>query len=154
MPADNPAAHLIAAGMVLEEPPSEMDKWLEIYRGNLQAIRKACDARGARLLLLTQPTLYREDLPDELHPMLWRTDPAPAAPSLRYLRHVMNAYNQAMLDFCRDEQVDCIDLAAQLAGDWTALYDDCHFTRSGCEKVSSILAEFFARRLMKPEPVR
>jgi hypothetical protein len=60
---------------------------------------------------------------------------------------VMNRYNQATIDVCREENVDCIDLAGMLPKDTTIFYDHCHFNISGCERVAEILADYSAERL-------
>ena len=54
-----------------------------------------------------------------------------------------------MLDVCREEGVDCLDLAALIPKDTSAFYDDCHFNIAGNAKVAAAVTDFLAARLSK-----
>ncbi|MGH9840741.1 MAG: SGNH/GDSL hydrolase family protein, partial [Blastocatellia bacterium] len=62
----------------------------------------------------------------------------------------MNAYNDVMLQVCRERSVECLDLAPMLEKDTTAFYDDVHFNESGARKV----AEAVSRYLLDRNPFR
>ena len=86
--------------------------------------------------MITQPTLYKEDLAPELDQLIWMT-----TASVSDILKVLNRFNQAMLDLCHRESIDCIDLASRLPKDTSIFYDDCHFNDSGCESVAQVVSE-------------
>jgi hypothetical protein len=54
----------------------------------------------------------------------------------------MAAFNQAILDFCRQEGMECIDLASQVPRDSQHFFDDEHFTEAGSEQVARVVADY------------
>lgn len=142
-----------ALGQVVSRLPEDMAGLLKVYQLNLRAIRDTCRARGSKLLLLTQPTLYQPRLPREAEDLLWKTDiDLKAAPSLPYLYAMNQAYNKTLREFCKQNRVECIDLDALVPKDAKFFYDDCHLTRAGCAKVADILTEFFVQKLGAKKP--
>ena len=126
--------------------PQGIAESLDIYRENLAAIAELCKDRGQRLVLLTQPTLYHEDMSDDLVSLLWEhTDDG--AYSHEVLAEVLVAYNSSLRDVCREYGVLCVDLAAVLEKDTSVFYDDCHFNISGCEKAAAVLTDVLAAEL-------
>ena len=67
---------------------------------------------------------------------------------------LVDAYNRAMIEVCRDEGVDCIDLASLLPKDTSVFYDDFHFNIPGCEKIANILTRYFGDRLTKKSSIQ
>jgi len=119
-----------------------LDVAIERYRRDLTDLIAASRERGVKILLMTQPTLYSEGLSPDLDALLWAScDDGAYTPTV--LAQVMERYNQVLREVCHDEEVDLIDLAVLLPHDTTVFYDDCHFNISGCEKVASIVFEFF-----------
>jgi len=129
----------------ITQPPTGLPSALETYRANLKEIVAVCRSRNQGLVMLTQPSMYREDLPDELQILLWENVRGRAAYTPGTLQRIIDSYNQVMLDVCRDEGVDCIDLASMLSQDTATFYDDVHFNISGCRKVARILCDHFVR---------
>jgi hypothetical protein len=107
-------------------------------------------ARGLRLIFMTQPTLWRANLPQTLENLLWfggvgdfqRLSGQPYY-SAAALRGGLQRYNQAMLDVCRTEAIGCIDLAA-IDEDTSLFYDDVHFNEAGARAVAGVMARHFA----------
>ena len=126
--------------------PRECDAALDRYRGDLKDVIAACRERGVGLVMITQPTLYAENLAPELEALVWEYFEG-GAYSTAVLARLMEMYNDVMRAVCREEGIDLIDLAARLPRDTTVFYDDCHFNNSGCEKVASIVSEYFASKL-------
>jgi lysophospholipase L1-like esterase len=97
---------------------------LEEYARNLQAVIETSRAHGVRLLLLTQPTLWREDLSTEEQDLLWfggvgdfmRRD-VDTYYSAGALAQGMRLYNDTLLEVCRSSGLECLDVAAQLSGE-------------------------------------
>lgn len=112
------------------------------YRATLSRIIRLCRDRGQRLVMMTQPTMWRRNLPKELDDLLWQHTPR-AFPTEFLARHI-ERYNRAMVQVCKQEGIDCIDLASMLPKDTSVFYDDCHFNVSGCERVAKILCDFVA----------
>ncbi len=60
--------------------------------------------------------------------------------TIEALRAAQAAYNDALLEVCRDRELACIDLAAALPQDETVFYDDAHFNESGARRVANVVA--------------
>src|SRR5262249_16201137 len=118
----------------LTELPEHLDRCLAFYRSNLKKMIDASRARNVQLVFLTQPALLSKDMPPELEALLWMYSLGHGAGTPEYHARILDAYNQVMREVCREEKVDCIDLAALLPRDTTVFYDDCHFNLSGCDK--------------------
>jgi lysophospholipase L1-like esterase len=126
------------------ELPADLDDALAHYRRDLIDVVQAARERGRAVAMMTQPTLWRADLPPELEDKLWQYNQfgayTPAA-----LAQAMDAFNQVMLDVCREHGVPCLDLASQLPKDASVFYDDCHFHDEGCRIVADRVAAWLAR---------
>jgi hypothetical protein len=98
---------------------------------------------------VTQPTLWRKDLPDELRALLWSRPVGLTgrAISAGELARGMREYNDTMRRFCRTESVECIDLAARFPKDGTVFIDDEHFNEAGARLVAEVIAEHFVHNL-------
>jgi lysophospholipase L1-like esterase len=126
--------------------PPDLAGALAAYRDNLHTIVELCRARGQQVVLMTQPTLWKEDLSSDLESLLWAATER-GAYNTADLAKSMDAYNAALLGVCRDEGIECIDLASELPKDTTVFYDDCHFNVSGCRKVAAIVAARLTKRV-------
>jgi lysophospholipase L1-like esterase len=128
---------------------------LEEYRQNLRAIGYAARGGGARLVLATQPALWRADLPAELRERLWmggvgrfQSEPGHAYYSAAALRQGLDAYNATLLASCTElEDATCLDLAAAVPAEGWVFYDDVHFSEAGSRLVARLLAPAVERAL-------
>ncbi len=127
-------------------PWDDLQKAVATYKENLDQIISTCRSRGQRLVVMTAPTIYRKDLPENLERLTWsyRTDGAFATPVLEQL---MDAFNRATIEVCRERGVDCIDAAPALPKDATSFMDDVHLTDVGCDKVSDMVCDYFVAKL-------
>jgi len=139
--------HRQGAAHLIDELPDLTDALAE-YQRNLARIVDSARSANARIVLLTQPTMWRADLPSELQSLLWmggigdfQAKPGSDYYTVRALAEGMRLYNEAMLALARERGVECVDLAALLAGDDAAFYDDCHFNEHGARRVAEALAE-------------
>jgi len=121
------------------------------YTRNLEVIAADGRAHGARVIFMTQPTAYRDDLPEAHRRLLWmgaareeREGGAPAYYSVEALARAFRLFNAALLDACPRLGVECIDLESLVPKDTGALYDDMHFNEAGAERVARILFEHLA----------
>lgn len=135
---------LVKAGVITTRP-AVYETAMAAYKENVRRIIRICKSRGQRILILTQPTLWRADLPPRLRGLVASVGKE-GAYELGLLSEMMSEYNDASRQVCREEGADCVDLDAKLTKDTSVFYDDCHFNISGCRKVASILADFFAER--------
>jgi lysophospholipase L1-like esterase len=119
---------------------------------NLRAIARSAALHHARIVFVTQPFLWRDDLPPDLQRLLWLGGVGPFQKeagheyySVSALAAGMDAYNRTLLATCRRiTEAVCLDLAALLPKDTTVFYDDVHFNEAGSRRVAEILAERLA----------
>jgi hypothetical protein len=130
-------------------PRAELQQALATYREDLNQVINTCRKHQQHLVLMTQPTLYRADLPDELERLTWLRGEKEAYSSAELAR-AMDAFNQVLIDVCRQRSVDLIDLAAALPKDTTVFYDDCHLNIGGCDKVADLVTDYFVGKLQGP----
>jgi hypothetical protein len=138
---------------IQEVPHEELQAALRTYRKDLEQIIGTCRGQNQRLIMLTQPTIYRKDLPEELERLtfLVKGSESCACYTSNVLEQLMDAFNRTMIDVCRQRRIDCIDLAGSIPKDTTALYDDLHFNTNGCEKAADIVCDYFVAKLKTAE---
>jgi hypothetical protein len=124
------------------------------YARNLNIMIDAGRDRYVRMVFVTQPSLWRDDLTDAEQHLLWaggignyEEEGAHRYYTARQLMRAMNLYNEKLLEVCRAREVECIDLAAALPKNTTVFYDDCHFNENGSLKVAAVIGEYL---LSKP----
>lgn len=120
-------------------PPKNLNQALSQYRIDLKSIVKAAKENGQKLLFLSQPTLYAKGMSNELEKLLIQHISETQAHSPEVLADTMDAFNQTLSNFCRDEGIAFFDLDKHLPKDKTVFYDDCHFNTSGCVKVANLV---------------
>lgn len=129
---------------VIEEELPDLANGLAAYRHNINTMIDIAQAHDVRLILLTQPAMWRADLPQAEQKLLWfgwRAD-RKVYYSVSALAEGMAAHNKALLDVCRQRQVECLDVASVLPQDTTVFYDDVHFNESGAAQVARLLAGY------------
>lgn len=130
------------------------------YADNLRAIARSAARHRGRLVFVSQPALWRDDLPPDLERLLWmggvgrfQKESGHEYYSVSALAAGMNAYNRTLLATCRRiPEAVCVDLAALLPRDTTAFYDDVHFNEAGSRRVARILAERLSSRRLIVTP--
>ena len=125
---------------------------LDEYERNVRAIIEYADGLDVRVVLLTQPSIWRADLPPDLAGLLWFGEvgeSAEDAPTIYYsvdaLTKGMAIYNRRLLEICVDTRALCIDVAAELSRDTSVFYDDAHFNEAGARQVAEMVAKGLAR---------
>lgn len=119
------------------------------YADNLRAIARSAARHHTRIVFVTQPSLWRDDLPPNLQRLLWLGGVGPFQKeagheyySVSALAAGMDAYNRTLLATCRRTPgAVCLDLATLLPKDTSVFYDDVHFNEMGSRQVAEILAE-------------
>jgi len=127
----------------------ELTPDLESYANNVNQLIDIAKQKSVRLIFITQPTMWKPGLSEELNSLLWfggvgdfQRESGKPYYSVEALANGMKQYNDVLLRVCRQRGIECIDLA-YLEKDATVFYDDVHFNESGARKVSSVLASYF-----------
>lgn len=136
-------------GRVVALPDLEVG--LREYRERVQQLARQCQKLRVRCMFVTQPTLWRADLPPEEQKLLWygylgRFDKPDGYLSVADLARGMAAYNRALLEVCEQNGLECYDLASVVPQDTTSFYDDAHFNEQGARFVAAELAHYLLSR--------
>jgi lysophospholipase L1-like esterase len=131
----------------------DLSSALEEYARNITMIIDIAQEKSVRLILMTQPTMWRAGLPQDLDALLWlggigdfQKEGGKPYYSVAALEKAMKAYNDTLLRVCRERGLECLDLASLLEKDTTVFYDDAHFNESGARKVAEALSRFMSVR--------
>jgi len=131
----------------------DLSSALEEYARNINMIIDLAQEKSVRPILMTQPTMWRAGLPQDLDALLWlggigdfQKESGKPYYSVMALEKAMKAYNDTLLRVCRERSLECLDLASLLEKDTTVFYDDAHFNESGARKVGEALAKFMPVR--------
>lgn len=114
------------------------------YEANINYLINLAGVYDVRLILMTQPSLWRTDLTPAEEDLLW----AGYGPDRRFFYTVkaliagINTYNDKLLEICTRQQVECIDLAGAIPKDATVFYDDMHFNESGAMQVAEVVTDY------------
>jgi lysophospholipase L1-like esterase len=126
-------------------PP--LDSGLDEYERNLTKIIQVARRRSIRIVLATQPTIWKADMPEQEKNMLWM---GKKSENLFYtpgsLAQAMDAYNRRLIETCTKLNVDYIDIANLLPRSLDIFYDDMHFTEEGAKRVADELIPYFKTR--------
>jgi lysophospholipase L1-like esterase len=138
---------------LLHETLPDLSNALSIYERNLARILDLAAAAGVRVTLLTQPSLWSEDLSQEERELLWTGGPTldRVAPGAEYfsvgaLAQGMRLYNERLLRVCRWRDADCFDLAKHVPRTAEFFWDDVHFTEAGSRRVAELVAGHLLER--------
>lgn len=140
------------ASEIREELP-DLAPALEAYRANLAACAAITREHGVRLILVDQPSIWRADLPESAHQILWlggvgNYQKQRGLPyySITALAEGMARYNQALHQAAEQAGVESIHLAEQIPKDVRHFYDDVHFNDQGSCAVAEVIADYLGAR--------
>jgi len=132
----------------------DLDSAIDDYLDRIKAIAGLCAENNVRLICMTQPVLWRDDLPPDAARLLWMgwtTDNHRIAPGA--LRHGMDRFNEALMATCAQLGIPCVDLQS-MSGNTAWFYDDMHFNEAGAREVARRLSTWFrqygAARVVSP----
>lgn len=136
-------------------PLPDLNIALNEYRNRIVALADRCRDLEMRCLFVTHPALWRSDLRPADERLLWfgwvgRWEHPKGYVSAADLSRAMDAYNRTLLDVCRQDGLECYDLAQDLPKDTSVFFDDVHFNEGGAEMV----AQNLARYLLSKPPLR
>jgi lysophospholipase L1-like esterase len=121
---------------------------LNDYRETIGKMQQLMTNKKARLLVASQPVLWKDQMPPHEYTLLWMGEVGKKSmdePAEYYtpgvLSEAMRLYNQTLARSARDYGIEFIDLARFIPRDTTVFYDDCHFNENGARKVAEIIAD-------------
>ncbi|MCI0665305.1 MAG: GDSL-type esterase/lipase family protein [Acidobacteria bacterium] len=145
-------AHRQQASEIRNELP-DLSSALEEYARNINKMIDIAQEKSAHLIFMTQPTMWKQDLPENLASLLWfggigdfQKEPGKPYYSVVTLEKGIKAYNETLLQVCQNRQIDCLDLASILNKDTSVFYDDAHFNEGGARKIAQALSEYMLER--------
>jgi lysophospholipase L1-like esterase len=127
---------------VIDQLPS-LDTALDEFERNIVAISTELHRRNIRLVLVTQPVLWKPVMSEQETRLLWGGMSADGRYySASALAAGMDAYNRRLLDTCDRLGLECYDLAAHIPQTADVFYDDMHFTEAGSLQVTTELRAY------------
>jgi lysophospholipase L1-like esterase len=137
----------------LREGLPDLSAALDQYAFQLNRILDVAQAQGVRVIFLTQPSLWREDLSPAEKNLLWTGGPpldriAPGKDyfSIGALAEGLRRYNARLLQVCRERGAECLDLAELLPRTTSMFWDELHFTEEGARRVADLVADYLLER--------
>lgn len=133
-----------------EDMPLERYRSLGDFRRNVTTLVHSLQSDHARVVLMTQPSLYKDVMPNDERGVLWfgkTTCKEPrdlfqyAYPSPKSLAAAMRAFNDITIDVARAAGVVYVDLAAQIPKNLSFFVDDVHYTEKGAATVAGMVAD-------------
>lgn len=130
-----------------------IDECLRAYGANLRRIADWAEARKVRLVLLTQGSLYRDDIAPGDDKLLWFgsvdesffNEPPPKRYfSVRVMRDILGRYNAAMLALCAERSLWCYDVDTFVPQTSAMYYDDAHVNVQGARTLGAEVAKRLA----------
>jgi lysophospholipase L1-like esterase len=109
------------------------------FHRNLHELIKRAQDDGAQVVLLTQPSLYRDKLSQEERETLfydyYYRDYA-LIPTIQEQSSAMDAFNQITRETAKSGGVHLVDLEQDIPKNPEYMYDDVHYTIRGAEQVA------------------
>jgi hypothetical protein len=141
-----------AAGPVLPLPDLRLA--LEEYAHRVRTLEQECRQYHQRCIFLTQPTMWRAGLSAAELSLLYGGGVGDHGVVRGYasapeLERAMAAYNQVLLAVCREDQLECYDMAASIPKDTSAFSDESHYNDNG----THLVADYLAERLLASAPL-
>ncbi len=132
-------------------PLPDLNTALNEYRGRIVSLANRCRDLDLRCLFVTHPALWRSDLSAADQRLLWlgwvgRWEHPKGYVSVADLARAMDAYNRTLLDVCRQNELECYDLAQDIPKGTSVFFDDVHFNEGGARLVAQSLAQYLFSR--------
>ena len=141
--------HRRNAGVFLEAMPADLSMALKGFAANLVRIIDAAEQARVRVILLTQPALWRYGLTQTERDQLWMGGPAlnrlrdgAEYYSVEALAAGMHRFNLTLLRVCEEQRVECVHVAKDVPRDPSMFWDDAHFTEAGARRVAARVSDY------------
>lgn len=125
-----------------------LESGLDEFERNVTAIVQEARRNSLRVVLVTQPTIWRSTMTETENRLLWMGwRPDGNFYTTAALEKSMASYNNRLTATCAKLGVECIDLAARMPRTLDVFYDDMHFTERGAQTVADAVVAHFRTRL-------
>jgi len=114
------------------------------YEANIHQLIAMSRAMGSIPIFLTQPMLF-EDTPywrSKVGRLYWVQNESGELSAATFAK-LLNIYNQKLLEICKQDHVECFDLAAVIPHDVKYFDDAVHFNIAGAALVGEKVASYF-----------
>ncbi len=121
---------------------------LESFQRNMASFVEIVKNDRVKLILATQPFLYRKDLEQEELNSLWLSKANCTVqntyPNVVSMENGMNFFNMSTREIAERYKVPLIELEANIPKTKEYFFDDCHYTKKGNELVANIILIFLS----------
>ena len=128
----------------------DLTEELNLFTENMSHLKDIANEHGAKIVFLTQPTIWRDNLNPYETSLLWmggtvgfQQGNAAGYYSSSALQKGMRLFNDALIKYCMLNKVKCIDIESSLPKNTSIFYDDCHLNENGSYKVSELVYKGF-----------
>jgi lysophospholipase L1-like esterase len=137
-----------------EDLPVEAFLSLPDFEFSLRSLVRTLVQDGARVVLVTQPSIYRVDLEEEALARLWFPETFCTTrdgllrrrqPSVRSMAEAMEAFNAVVARVAQEEGVALADAASRVPRTLEYFGDDVHYTQAGAATLAEVVAEAVLR---------
>jgi hypothetical protein len=124
------------------------------FEFNLRSLIGSLKADGVRVILLTQPSLYKAEMSFNERANLWFPSTFCVTPRGTWVREIpsgatmaraMEMYNLATVRIGMEEGVEVVDLAGSVPRTMEFFGDDVHYTERGAATVARLVADAVSR---------
>jgi lysophospholipase L1-like esterase len=113
------------------------------YRANVSELARLARAAGIRPMFMTQPFLFEDTEKWEgVAGLRGRKKDGVYVLSARDVARLLQRFNKALLDSCRQEKARCLDLYARVPHDAEHFVDEIHTTEKGADRIAAEAARF------------
>jgi lysophospholipase L1-like esterase len=125
----------------------DLAPYLAAYRDNLNRLADTAAARGVKLVLVTQPLMYRaaQSAKDEaVYGAYGKVEGYTSKGESRYyssgaLDRMIRMYDAVLLQVCKARELACVDAAAEMPPSAELYYDGLHLTDQGAARFAAIV---------------
>lgn len=130
--------------------PLERYVSIKMFERHLRAIVKYAKSDNTDVLLVSEPSLYEENMEQEEKGALWfgkefcgrRVNAEQMEyPSYKSLNNAMRMFNQTVKSVASSEDIIFVDAAKRMPHNLQNFVDDCHYTKSGVELLAQLISE-------------
>jgi lysophospholipase L1-like esterase len=149
------------AATTLRDSLPDLSVALAGYGRNLDSLAALAASRNVPIVLLTQPSIWRDDLDSVSTGLLWfggmgdfQRGQTSTYFSVSALARTMDSFNRELLRSCSRSGARCLDLAPLVPRDTLHFYDDVHFNEAGAAAVGAALAPWLRDSVIPSLTVR
>jgi lysophospholipase L1-like esterase len=134
---------------VYDAAPEDLSLWLvtlQEYRANLESLISQGRELGCRMVFMTQPLLFgdAEKWDQMMGKEFWSGEQKFIISGATYWK-LLQAYNQELIEVCKENKIPCLDLASKIPHSEEYFYDIVHLTEYGALKVAEYAADVWEK---------